>query len=176
MRQCTGKMIPAHVITGTTMCIVLQAEVPTAPARSPHSQKNATRVARKCKQPCSSLHHYITSISSLNYTERMFRYGPVCCKCSFALPQPICTQIPTKLARKHLPRIPICTLFHPVHANRAPLQWCSVLVRPRRLTRTTGRFPGFPVLHWGDIRVLGTLIWSAQTLGSFSNRTVSHRR
>ena len=81
IKQCTGKRIPAYVITNISICIVLQAKVPIAPARNPHSLKNASRVARKCKQPCSSLHHCIASIYSPKQTASVFLPCPVHYKC-----------------------------------------------------------------------------------------------
>ena len=89
-RQCTGKMILAHVIQ-TPKCIVLQAEVPIAPARNLYSHKNAARVAHECKQPYSSLHHCTASIFNPKYTTSVFLSCPMHYKCFFSLPHTICT-------------------------------------------------------------------------------------
>ena len=175
-RQCTRKVTLAHVILDTIMCIVLQAEVPTAPARNPYSHKIASRVARECKQPSSSLHHNIAVFPSPKCTINMFLYSLVYCKHSFSLPHTTYTQIPMQFTRKHPPKAPIYTFLHPVHAITATLHQCNVLARPRRLTRTSRQFPRLPGLHWGNTRVSGTLTRSAQALGSFANRTVSHWR
>ena len=150
--------------------------MPTATTRNPYSHKNAARVACEWKQPCSSLHHYTTSISSPKHIAGVFPSCPVHYKCSFSLPQSTCAQFPKQLARKYPPKAPICMFLHPVHANSAPLQWCSVLVRPRRFTQTSGWFSCLLVLHWGDTWILGTRTQSAQALRSFPNRTRSHWR
>ena len=147
---------------------------PTTPAKHPCSFNFAFRVACEWKQPCSSLSHITSSLSQPKHIVSLLWHSPVHYKYSTSLPHKTCTHFSKQHIGKYPPRAPIYTLHHLVYAIEAPLQWCSVLARPRRLTHTCGPFSRLPALHWGDTRVLDALTQSAQAFGSFNVSAMVH--
>ena len=103
-KQCIGKMFPAHVITNTHMCIVLQAKAPTAFAKNLCSLNIAFKVAHKCQQPCHWLHHTTGNLSQLRRTTCILLYSPMHCRYSSLLHHTTCTHFSKQHRGKQPPR------------------------------------------------------------------------
>ena len=93
----------------------------TSLARNPWSLIIAPKVARKCKQPCSQLHHTASSLSQPKHTVCLLWHSPMHCKYSASLPHTASTHFPRQQIGKYPPRASIYTLHHPIHVIGAPL-------------------------------------------------------